>query len=110
LGVYGVMAYTVTLRQREIGVRMALGAEPRAVSGMISRQGVRLAFIGVTIGLAGALATTRLLRGLLYEVSPTDPLALGGTCLTLLAIAGLASWIPARRAAAIDPLEALRRD
>ena len=110
LGVYGVMAYTVSLRQREIGVRMALGAAPREVSGMISRQGMRLGVIGVGIGLAGALVTTRLLRGLLYEVSPTDPLALGGTCLILLAIAALASWIPARRAAAIDPLEALRRD
>ncbi|HEY2377333.1 MAG TPA: ABC transporter permease [Gemmatimonadaceae bacterium] len=110
LGVYGVMAYTVSLRQREIGVRMALGAEPREVSGMISRQGLRLGLLGVGIGLAGALATTHLLRGLLYDVSPTDPLALGGTCLTLLAIAALASWIPARRAASIDPLEALRRD
>ena len=110
LGVYGVMAYTVSLRQREIGVRMALGAAPREVRGMISRQGMRLGLTGVGIGLAGALVTTRLLRGLLYEVSPTDPLALGGTCLVLVAIAALASWIPARRAAAIDPLEALRRD
>jgi predicted permease len=110
LGVYGVMAYTVSLRQREIGVRMALGAAPREVSGMISRQGLRLGLFGVGIGLVGALATTRLLRGLLYDVSPTDPLALGGTCLTLLLIAALSSWIPARRAAAIDPLEALRRD
>ena len=110
LGVYGVMAYTVSLRQREIGVRMALGAAPREVRGMISRQGMRLGLTGIGIGLAGALVTTRLLRGLLYEVSPTDPFALGGTCLVLLAIAALASWIPARRAAAIDPLEALRRD
>jgi ABC-type antimicrobial peptide transport system permease subunit len=77
---------------------------------MISRQGLRLGLFGVGIGLVGALATTRLLRGLLYDVSPTDPLALGGTCLTLLLIAALSSWIPARRAAAIDPLEALRRD
>ena len=110
LGVYGVMAYTVSLRQREIGVRLALGAAPRTVSGMISRQGLRLGILGVTIGLMGALATTRLLRGLLYEVSPTDPVALGGTCVALLIIAALASWVPARRAAAIDPLEALRRD
>lgn len=110
LGVYGVMAYTVSLRQREIGVRMALGAAPSTVSGMISRQGLRLGIFGVAIGLAGALATTRLLQGLLYEVSPTDPLALGGTCVVLLVIAALASWVPARRAAAIDPLEALRRD
>jgi ABC-type antimicrobial peptide transport system permease subunit len=110
LGIYGVMAYTVSLRQREIGVRMALGAAPRTVSGMISRHGLRLALFGVGLGLLGALATTRLLRGLLYEVSPTDPLALGGTCVTLLVIAAVASWVPARRAAAIDPLEALRRD
>ena len=110
LGVYGVMAYTVSLRQREIGVRMALGAAPRAVTGMISRQGLRLGLLGVGIGLLGALATTRLLRGLLYEISPTDPLALSGTCVALLLIAAVASWVPARRAAAIDPLEALRRD
>ena len=79
VGIYGVMAYGVSLRQREIGVRMALGARLDDVSRMISRQGVALAGIGVLIGLAGAIATTRMLRGLLYDVSPTDPLTFGVT-------------------------------
>ena len=83
VGIYGVMSYGVSLRQREIGVRMALGARPGDVSRMISRQGVVLAAIGVVIGLAGAIASTRMLRGLLYDVSPTDPLTLGATCAVL---------------------------
>ena len=110
IGIYGVMAYGVSLRQREIGVRMALGARPADVSRMISRQGVRLATAGVVIGLAGALVLTRFLRGLLYDVSPTDPLTLGATCGVLLGVALVASWLPARRAAALPPVEALRRD
>jgi predicted lysophospholipase L1 biosynthesis ABC-type transport system permease subunit len=110
VGIYGVMAYGVSLRQREIGVRMALGARPVDVRQMISRQGVGLAAIGVAIGLAGALGVTRFLRGLLYDVSPTDPLTLGGTCVVLLAVALIASWIPARRAAGMDAAEALRSD
>jgi predicted permease len=110
VGIYGVMAYGVSLRQREIGVRMALGARPVDVRQMISRQGVGLAAIGVAIGLAGALGVTRFLRGLLYNVSPTDPLTLGGTCVVLLAVALVASWIPARRAAGMDAAEALRSD
>jgi len=110
VGMYGVMAYGVSLRQREIGVRLALGARPRDVGRMISRQGVGLAAAGVAIGLAGALAVTRVLRGLLFGVSPTDPLTLGATCALLLAVALAASWLPARRAAALPPVEALRRD
>jgi putative ABC transport system permease protein len=110
VGIYGVMAYGVSLRQREIGVRMALGARPVDVRQMISRQGVGLAAIGVVIGLAAALGVTRFLRGLLYDVSPTDPLTLGGTCVVLLAVALLASWIPAQRAAGMDAAEALRSD
>ena len=110
VGMYGVMAYGVSLRQREIGVRLALGARPLDVGRMISRQGVALAAAGVAIGLAGALAVTRFLRGLLYGVSPTDPPTLAATCALLLAVALVASWLPARRAAALPPVEALRRD
>jgi putative ABC transport system permease protein len=108
VGIYGVMAYGVSLRQREIGVRIALGARPLDVSRMVSRQGVTLGAIGVVIGIVCALSVTHLLRGLLYDVSPTDPLVLGGTCIVLLVVAFFASWIPARRAAAVDPSEALR--
>jgi putative ABC transport system permease protein len=108
VGIYGVMAYGVSLRQREIGVRIALGARPLDVSRMVSRQGVTLGAIGVVIGIICAVSVTHLLRGLLYDVSPTDPLVLGATCLVLLVVAFLASWIPARRAAAVDPSEALR--
>ncbi|HTJ24289.1 MAG TPA: ABC transporter permease [Gemmatimonadaceae bacterium] len=110
VGLYGVMAYGVSLRQREIGVRMALGARPADVSRMISRQGLVLGAVGVAIGLASALGVTRLLRGMLYDVSPTDPLTLASTCIALLAVALIASWLPARRAAGVDPAVALRSD
>ena len=109
LGVYGVISYSVTLRQREIGVRIALGAAPQSVRRMIARQGARLGVAGVSIGLILAIALTRLLRGLLFEITPTDPATLAGTCCALLASAAVASWIPARRAAAVDPAEALRQ-
>lgn len=108
VGLYGVLAYGVSLRQREIGVRIVLGARPAEVSWMISRQALGLALTGIAIGTGFALAATRLLSGLLYDVSPTDPLTLGATCIGLLGMAGLASWVPARRAAAVDPAEALR--
>ncbi|HMA25365.1 MAG TPA: FtsX-like permease family protein, partial [Gemmatimonadaceae bacterium] len=110
VGLYGVMAYGVSMRQREIGVRMALGARPADVSRMISRQGLVLAGVGVTIGLASAIGVTRLLRGMLYDVSPTDPLTLATTCAALLVVALIASWLPARRAAGVDPAVALRSD
>jgi predicted permease len=110
VGLYGVLAYGVTLRRREIGVRMALGASVRDVTRMIARRGLVLSAIGVAAGLAGALATTRFLHGLLYGVSPTDPATLAGACVVLLAVAAVASWVPARRAAATDPMESLRRD
>jgi putative ABC transport system permease protein len=110
VGIYGVMAYGVSLRRREIGVRMALGARPADVSQMISRQGVLLAAVGVGIGLAVAIGVTRFMRGLLYDVSATDPLTLAGTCVLLLLVAVFASWLPARRAASVDPAVALRSD
>jgi predicted permease len=109
VGIYGVMAYGVSLRQREIGVRLALGARPADVSRMIARNGAGLAAVGVAIGVVCALGVTRFLRGLLYDVSPTDPMILGATCALLFVVALLASWIPARRAAAVDPSQALRR-
>jgi len=108
VGLYGVMAYGVSLRQREIGVRIALGAQPAQVSRMISRQGLVLGLLGIVIGGAVALGVTRLLRGLLYDVSPTDPLTFITACAGLLAMAGLASWVPARRAAAVDPADTLK--
>jgi predicted permease len=110
VGIYGVMAYGVSLRHREIGVRMALGARPADVSRMISRQGIALAGIGVAVGLVVTIVVTRFMRGLLYDVSATDPFTLGGTCVLLLVVAFVASWLPARRAAAVDPSDALRSD
>ena len=110
VGLYGVLAYGVTLRRREIGVRMALGATTRDVTSMIARSGFALAVLGVGTGLLATLVATRFLQRLLYGVSATDPTALVGSALILLAVAGVASWLPARRASSIDPMEALRRD
>ena len=110
VGLYGVLAYGVTLRRREIGVRMALGASVRDVTRMIARRGILLAALGVGAGLLGALATTRFLQGLLYGVSPTDPATLASACVVLFAVAAVASWLPARRAAAVSPMESLQRD
>jgi predicted permease len=108
VGLYGVMAYTVSIRRRELGIRMALGARPRDVSRMVSRVGLRLAGAGIALGLACALSTSRLLRGLLYETVPTDPVTLGLTAVAVFLVALVATWIPARRAAAVAPSEALR--
>jgi putative ABC transport system permease protein len=110
VGLYGVLAYGVTLRRREIGVRMALGATVRDVTRMIARRGIVLAALGIGAGLLGALGVTRFLHGLLYGVSPTDPVALVATCALLFVVALIASWLPARRAAALDPMEALRSE
>jgi predicted permease len=108
VGLYGVMAYLVTLRRRELGVRAALGAPPRAVAAMITRQGVALAATGVGAGLVLFAVVGRLLRAFLYDVSPADPLTLAGAAATLVLVAAAASWLPARRAAAVDPTDALR--
>jgi ABC-type antimicrobial peptide transport system permease subunit len=108
VGLYGVVAYGVSVRRREIGVRLALGARPADVSRAVSLGALRLAAAGVAIGMVCALAFTRLLRGLLYEVSATDPWVLGLTAAGLLAVAFVAGWLPARRAPAVDPAEALR--
>jgi putative ABC transport system permease protein len=108
VGLYGILAYGVGIRRRELGIRMALGARPGDVSRMVSLDGLRLAGLGIVIGTACALAASRLLRGLLYDVAPTDPVTLGLTPVAILAVALAASWIPARRAAAVHPAEALQ--
>ncbi|HSD67757.1 MAG TPA: FtsX-like permease family protein, partial [Vicinamibacteria bacterium] len=107
-GNYGVMAYAVGRRAHEIGVRLALGARPGDVGAMVLRDGLRLGLLGAGLGLAGALALSRVLRGLLHEVSPTDPVTFVGVGLLLLAVAALASLLPARRAARLDPVAILR--
>jgi predicted lysophospholipase L1 biosynthesis ABC-type transport system permease subunit len=108
VGTYGVISYLVTQRRPEIGVRIALGASVGGVSRLVLFQSLRLAVIGVLIGLAGAWAATRLLARLLFQVSPTDPIVLGSVAAMLVAIAALAAFAPARRAARIDPVEVLR--
>jgi predicted permease len=110
VGLYGVIAYVVTLRTRELGVRIALGAQPRSVAAMVTRQGLTLSAMGIVVGLALVMAVARFLKSLLYEVAPTDPLTLGLAAATLLVFALIASWLPARRAARVDPMEALRAD
>jgi len=108
IGVYGVIAYSVAQRTREIGIRVALGATSADVAGMVVRRGIVLGAIGGGIGLLVALAVTRLLSSLLYEVTPRDPLTLIGIAATLTVVVLLASWIPARRAAKVPAVEALK--
>jgi len=108
LGVYSVISYLVTQRRQEIGVRIALGAQRGDVLSLVLRQGALLALVGIAVGAAGALMLTRLLKGLVYGVSTTDPLAFGGVILLLTIVALLASWLPARRATRVDPMNVLR--
>ncbi|HEY2375490.1 MAG TPA: ABC transporter permease [Gemmatimonadaceae bacterium] len=108
LGVYSVISYLVTQRTREIGVRVALGAQRADVLRLVMGEGVRLAVIGLAIGVAGSLLLTRLLRGLMFGVSTTDPVAFGAVVLTLAIVAVLAAYLPGRRAARVDPMEVLR--
>ncbi len=107
-GIYGVMAHSVRQRTPEIGVRIALGATSGQVLGAILKEGLRLTVVGVVVGLAGAVLLTRVIAGFLYDVSPTDPVTFVCTSLLLTGVALLASYIPARRAARIDPMVALR--
>ncbi len=110
IGVYGVLSYSVSQRVQEIGVRVALGAERRDVLRLIVGQGLRLAGIGIVLGMAGAAGVTWVIRSILYNVTPTDPLSFGGVALFLSLTAAIASYIPARRAMAVDPIVALRND
>jgi len=110
IGLYGVVAYSVSQRTREIGIRIALGAQRDVVTGMFVRQGLILAAIGLAVGLAGATAATHLMTSLLFHVSPVDPMTYVLVCAGLVAMAAFASYIPSRRAAVVDPIEALRAE
>jgi predicted permease len=110
VGLYGVIAYSASQRRREIGIRIALGAQRNDVTGMFVRQGLLMAGAGVACGFIVAIAATRLLRSLLFHVSPVDPLTYGCACFALCAAAALASYIPSRRTATVDPVEALRAE
>ncbi|PWU22737.1 MAG: permease [Candidatus Rokuibacteriota bacterium] len=107
VGIYGLMSHAVLQRTREIGIRLAIGATPSNVLRLVVGQAARLACVGVAIGLAGALALTRVMQSLLFDVSPLDPFALGGAALLLLGVAGLSSYVPARRASRVDPKTAI---
>jgi putative ABC transport system permease protein len=108
VGIYGVMAFAVTQRTQEIGIRIALGARAADVLKLVVVNGMRLAVIGLAIGLVASLVLTRFISNLLFEVAPTDPLTFGVVSLCLLATAFLACYLPARRATKVDPLVALR--
>jgi putative ABC transport system permease protein len=108
VGVYGVLSYSVSQQTREIGIRMAMGAQTNSVLKLIVKQGMRLAIAGLVLGLVAALLVMRWVSSLLYGVSAHDPLIFGGVFLVLATAAALACYIPARRAARVDPLVALR--
>jgi putative ABC transport system permease protein len=108
IGIYGVMSYLVTQRTQEIGVRMALGAQKRQVLKLVVGKGMALAVTGIALGLVASLALTRLMRSLLFEVTPTDWVTLAVASIVLLTVALLACYIPALRATKVDPLIALR--
>jgi putative ABC transport system permease protein len=110
VGIYGVLSYFVNQKMREIGVRMALGARPASIFLMVIGDGIKLALIGVCIGIAGALTVTRFLSGLLYRVAPADPFTFVSVILLLLGVALIACYIPARRATKVDPMVALRHE
>jgi len=110
VGVYGVMAYTVSQRTQEIGVRVAMGASPGAVVRLVVGQGMRLVAVGLGLGLVGAWLLSRALASQLYGITPQDPVTYGSVALLLAAVALTASWLPARRATRVDPMLSLRSD
>jgi ABC-type antimicrobial peptide transport system permease subunit len=107
-GIYGAISYSVTQRIPELGIRHALGAETTQIVMLVMRQGLKLALAGIVIGTAGAFVLSRVMKSLLYQISATDPATLAGVAILFLFIALAASYIPARRAARIDPVDALR--
>ncbi len=110
IGIYGLMAYSVQQRTQEIGIRMAMGADRRRITRMVIWQGMRLALVGVVIGVGAALALTRLVASWLYGVKEWDPLVFVSVPLVLSVVALLAVWLPAQRASALNPSEALRSE
>lgn len=108
IGIYGVISYSVSQRTHEMGIRIALGAQPENVLRLVLNQGVRLTLVGGAIGVFGSLLLTRLLQSQLYETRPGDPATLAGTAMLMLLVALGASYIPARRATKVDPVVALR--
>jgi len=108
VGIYGVMSYAVTQRTHEIGIRMAIGAQPRDVFKMILGQGMLLTVIGMVAGLVGAFALTRLMATMLFSIKPTDPLTFAVVAVLLVAVALIACYIPGRRATKVDPVNSLR--
>ncbi len=108
LGIYGVIAYLVSMRTNEIGIRMALGAKPGSVFRSVVGQGLLLAGLAVPLGIGGALVVNRSLSSILYQVSPGDPMTLAGISALVVVVALLACWLPARRAMRVDPMTALR--
>jgi putative ABC transport system permease protein len=110
IGLYGVLSYLVVQRRHEIGVRMALGAQSHNVVFLLLKQGLRLTLLGVVIGIAGATGLTRLLERLLFGVEPTDPITFASVVVLLISVALIACYIPARRAAKVDPLVSLRSE
>ena len=110
LGIYGVMSYAVHQRRAEIGVRIAMGATRRDVLGMVLRNGLLLAAIGIVAGLLASTVLTRYLASMLFEIEATDPVTFAGVALILVGVAAIASLVPAHRATLVDPLEALRSE
>jgi len=110
IGVYGVLSYSVSQRTQEIGVRMALGAGRPDVLRLVVGQGLKLAGAGIVIGIAGAALVTPAIKTILYNVTPTDPLSFVGVAVFLMAVSATASYLPARRAMAVDPIVAIRND
>jgi putative ABC transport system permease protein len=110
VGVFGVISYSVTQRTREFGIRLALGEDPRRTRLSVVLGGMRLVLISIAVGLLGSLAVTRLIAGLLYDVSPADPVTFAGIGLLLASVALLACYLPARRATRVDPALALRSE
>jgi putative ABC transport system permease protein len=110
IGLYGVIAFAVGQRTREFGIRVALGATQGDVLRLVFRRALLLALIGIAVGVAGSLGLTQFLTRYLYDVKPTDPVTFAGVSLLLLGVALLASWLPARRAAKVDPMVALRHE